>query len=208
MPLTDLFLPDDPDRHIPDEVRRFVREGDRRIGQFQVTGRLPAFVPSDYLGGYRVLKALSAGPLLRGNRFCEWGSGFGVVAGLAAGLDFDAHGIEAEGELVDAARQLAEDFDLAVEFAHGSFVPRGGETRVHKGGAYSWFTTEGDYAYDELGLDPDDFDVIFAYPWPDEEAVTEDLFDHFGGAGAVLVTYHGGNDFRLRRKVSKGRRRP
>ena len=207
MPLTDIFLPDEPDRHVPNEVRRFVREGDRRIAQFQITGRLPAFVPSDYLGGYRVLKALSTSGLTRGNRFVEWGSGFGVVAGLAAGLDFDSHGIEAEGELVDAARQLMEDFDLEVEFAHGSFVPRGGEKRVHKAGTYSWFTTEADYAYDELGLDPDDFDVIFAYPWRDEEDVTAELFEHYAGVGAVLVTYHGGTDFRLRRKVEKKRRK-
>lgn len=207
MPLTDIFLPVEPDRHVPNEVRRFVREGDRRIAQFQVTGRLPAFVPSDYLGGYGVLKALAASGLTRGNRFVEWGSGFGVVAGLAASLDFDSHGIEAEGELVDAARQLMEDFDLEVEFAHGSFVPHGGEKRVHRAGTYSWFTTEADHAYDELGLDPDDFDVIFAYPWPDEEGVTDDLFEHFAGVGAVLVTYHGGNDFRLRRKVGKKRRK-
>jgi hypothetical protein len=209
MPLTDIFLPDEPDRHVPSEVRRFVREADRRVAEFQVTGRLPAFVPSDYLGAYRVLRELANGTLARGNRFCEWGGGFGAVAGLAAKLDYDSHGIEAEGELVDAARRLADDFDLSVEFAHGSFVPRGAEGRVHKGGTYSWFTTEGDYAYDELGLEPDDFDVIFAYPWPDEEAVTADLFARYAGDGAILVTYHGGSDFRLRRKAAgkKSRRR-
>ena len=73
--------------------------------------------------------------------------------------------------------------------------------------AASWFTTEGDYAYEEMGLDPDDFDVVYAYSWPDEEAVVADLFDRYAGPGAVLVSYHGGTDFRLRRKMPRRRRR-
>jgi hypothetical protein len=49
-------------------------------------------------------------------------------------------------------------------------------------------------------------DVVFAYPWPDEESVTGELFDRYAGAGALLVTYHGGDDFRLRRKAARRRR--
>ena len=126
---------------------------------------------------------------------------------LDVALDYEAYGIEVEGELVDSARLLADDFDLEAEFVHGSFVPRGAEDRVHKAGTYSWFTTEGDYAYDEMGLDPDDFDVVYAYSWPDEEAIVADLFDRYAGAGAILVSHHGGTDFRLRRKALKRKRR-
>jgi len=144
----------------------------------------------------------------RGKQFCEWGSGFGVVACLAAMLDFDACGIEVEAALVDEARQLADDFGLPVAFAQGSFIPQGAEDRVHTGGVYSWMTTEADYAYEELGLEPRDLDVVFAYPWPDEEGVTAELFDRYAGPGAVLATYHGGSDFRVRRKARRtGRRR-
>ena len=42
---------------------------------------------------------------------------------------------------------------LPAEFVHGSFVPRGAESRVHIAGTYSWMTTEADYAYEELGDD-------------------------------------------------------
>jgi hypothetical protein len=143
---------------------------------------------------------------LRGRQFCEWGSGFGVVTCLAAMLDFEACGIEIERLLVDQARSLADDFGLSVEFVQGSFVPPGGEDRVHAGGVYSWLTTDGDYAYDDLELSPSDMDLIFAYPWPDEEAVTGELFERYAGIGALLVTYHGGSDFRIRRK--RGRRAP
>ena len=148
------------------------------------------------------MRNLSEANLTRGNLFCEWGSGFGVVACLASMLDFDAVGIEIERELVDEAEQLADDFGLSVEFIHGSFIPQGGEVYVNAGTAFAWLTTDEDRTNEELGLDPDDFDVIFAYPWPDEEGVTEQLFERYARHGAVLATYHG-NEFRLRRKKGK-----
>jgi hypothetical protein len=205
MPLLDLDLPllDDP---VPVEVCRFLEEAEKRIDEFQLACRVPGFVPSDYTAAYGVLRALAETPVLRGRQFCEWGSGFGVVTCLAAMLDFDACGIEIERMLVDEARLLAEDFGLSVEFVQGSFVPPGAEERIHASGNYSWLTTDGDYAYEDLELDLADLDVIFAYPWPDEEAVTGELFERYGGVGSVLVTYHGGSDFRLRRK--KARRSP
>lgn len=207
MPLVEVPVPEVGGGELSRRVRRFLAEADRRIEQFLLTARSPAFVPGDYAGAYRVLKAVAESDLARGNRFCEWGSGFGVVTSLAAALDYEAYGIEIEGELVDNARVLAEDFDLAAEFVHGSFVPRGAEDHVHKAGTYSWLTTEGDYAYDEMGLDPDDFDVVYAYSWPDEESVVADLFERYAGVGAVLVSHHGGTDFRLRRKVPDRRKR-
>lgn len=191
---------------IPLDIERFLREADQRIDDFQVWSRVPAFVPCDFEGTYRVLRALADSNLARGMRFCEWGSGFGVAACLAALTGFDSCGIEIDGELVNHARQLAEDFEIDVEFVRGSFIPPGGEDKVYSAGQYAWFTTDADSAYEELDLDADDMDVIFAYPWPDEEFVTTDLFDRYAGAGAVLITYHGGDDFRVRRKMPKRRR--
>lgn len=206
MPLRDLSLPLTPSK-LPIEAARFIREAEARIDRFQSECRVPAFVPCDYAAAFRVLHALSDGMLIRGRRFCEWGSGFGVVVGLAAMLDFDACGIEIEESLVEEARKLADDFELPAEFVQGSFVPRGAEDRVYAGGTYSWLTTEGDYAYDDLDLEVSDMDVVFAYPWPDEEGVVCDLFDRYAGAGAVLATYHSGGEFRLKRKVAKPKRR-
>jgi len=53
----------------------------------------------------------------------------------------------------------------------------------------------------ELGLATDDFGVIFAYPWPDEQRLIGNLFERYAAVGAVLVTHHGGQEFRLRRKM-------
>lgn len=206
MPLSELTVTPSAEP-IPADVARFIREADRRIEAFQEAARVPGFVPSDYDSVYRVLRAISECAVARGRQFCEWGSGFGVVACLAAMLDFDAVGIEIEPVLANEAGRLADDFGLPVEFVAGSYVPRGADGRVHANGSYSWFNPESDYAYDDLGLDPNDMDVLFVYPWPDEEPVTLDLFDRYCAAGAVLVSYHGGDEMRVRRKLRSSRRR-
>jgi hypothetical protein len=185
---------------LPADVRAFLNEADRRIEEFQRHAHLPGFVPSDFIQAYSLLHHLSEANLTRGNLFCEWGSGFGVVACLAAMLGFDAVGIEIEADLVDEAEKLADDFGVSVEFIRGSFIPCGSE--LPEVGEFCWLTTEEDRTTEELGLGPEDFDVIFAYPWPDEENATEEIFERFARKGAVLATYHGG-DFRLRRKRGK-----
>jgi len=204
--LIDLHLPLAP-AGVPADVRGFLREAERRIERFQRASRIPGFVASDFERAYGVLKALTAADLAPGNLFCEWGSGFGVVACLAALVGFDACGIEIEGELVEAAQRLANDFDLPVTFVRGSFIPRGGETAAQLGDEFAWLTTDASDAHEELGLDTEDFGVVFAYPWPDEEKLTGALFARYAAVGAVLVTHHGGEDFRLRRKTAARRKK-
>ncbi len=196
MPLFDLDLPVATEA-VPDDVRAFLREADRRIERFQRDHHLPGFVPSDYARAYGALRTAAA--VAAGNLFCEWGSGFGVVACLARMLDFEACGIEIEGELVDESRQLAEDFDLSVEFVRGSFIPPGSKGCLAPDSAFGWLNTSTGN-HDELGYGPDDFDLIFAYPWPDEERGVSALFERHAAAGALLLTYHSGDDLRLRRK--------
>jgi hypothetical protein len=197
MALTELNLPVGRPR-VPGDVRAFLREADRRIRRFRRVHRVPGFIPSDFGRAYAVLAALADAGVAPGRLFCEWGSGFGVVTCLAALLDFDAFGIEVEPELADAAQELADDFGLPAEFARGSFLPSGAAALA--GDEFAWLTTDAPDAHEQLGLAPDDFSVIFAYPWPDEEALTGRLFDRYAGPGAVLVSYHGSEDFRIRRK--------
>src|SRR5438034_6550076 len=102
MPLTDVFL-HWRETAVPADVRAFLREADRRIDEFQRCVRVPGFVPSDFERTYGVLRTVAESNLTQGSLFCEWGSGFGVVACLAAMLDFDAVGIEIEADLVDEA---------------------------------------------------------------------------------------------------------
>jgi protein-L-isoaspartate O-methyltransferase len=144
---------------------------------------------------------------------CEWGSGFGVVASLASMLEYNVCGIEIERDLVDASRRLADDFGLPVEFVHGSFIPAGAEAFADEiladnGADFICTVTDADDAYDRLGLDPDDFDVFFVYPWPGEEGLIESLFEKYAADGALLLLYGQFDSVRLRRKVRKksGRR--
>jgi hypothetical protein len=186
---------------LPRDVRLFFREADRRIERFRRARRIPGFVPSDFPMAYVALRALEGADLVPGPWFCEWGSGFGVVACLAAMLGFEARGIEVEGDLVDAARRLAGDFGLPVEFARGSFIPAGAQPLADAGAGFAWLTASAGGGQELLGLGPDEFDVVFAYPWPDEERLTAGLFARYARAGAVLVTYHEVGGLRLRRKT-------
>jgi hypothetical protein len=177
-----------------------LREANRRIRKYYRRHRNAAFIPCNFGGAYGILRHLAARAEAAGTLFCEWGSGFGVVACLAAFLEFDAHGIEVDRTLVRASRRLAADFDLPVEFAQGSFIPAGDRLLTRAAGSFAWLTTTEAPAHEELGLATEDFGVIFAYPWPDEERAVSQLFERHAGAGALLVTHHGGEDFRLRRK--------
>lgn len=188
---------------LPADVGGLLREATHRIRRFQRERHIPGFVVSDYQRAYSTLRILTDRDLVAGGQFCEWGSGFGVVACLAAMLDFTACGIEIEGELVEAAQQLADDFSLPVEFIRGSFIPEGSGPYRNTTDEFAWLTPEESTTHKGLAVAPEDFDVIFAYPWPDEERLTEDLFEFHAAVGAVLVTYHESGNFRLRRKTGR-----
>src|SRR4051812_7156124 len=195
----------------PPEVRRFLCEARRRVDRFVWEHHLPAFVPSDFERTYAALADLGASGRPAGRWFCEWGSGFGVTACLAALLGFDAWGIEIEGELVAAARRLAGDFGLPAEFVRGSFIPARAGAFAAAARGCAWLAGAGECGHGRLGLAPDDFDVIFAYPWPDEQRLTAALFERYARPGALLLTYHEDGALRLRRKRpahAAGRPRP
>lgn len=193
MPLVRLPVPVEA-REPPQGISAFLSDARSRIARF-VDGRgarrIPAFISCNFLLAYDALSTIATERLAPGTSFCEWGSGFGVVASLAAMLDFRACGIEIEGDLVEAARQLSGDHGIGVEFVKGSYTPPGA------------FTDEIDErALDaELGFAPTGFDVVFVYPWRTEERVVFTLFDRYAAAGSLLVTYHGGADLRVHRKA-------
>lgn len=190
---------------IPTNVAALLADAHERIEAMDNSMRvdIPAFVPSNFEVVYRALAEIQAANLATGRRFMEWGSGIGVVACLASCVGFDAVGIEIERKLVDIAQQIADHQRIDVEFVCGSFVPDGIVPRVDWIDGVAWLTTDGSDGHEELELDPDDFDVVFAYPWPGEEQVIFDLFTEVAAMGALLLTFHGMEGVRLQRKVKR-----
>jgi hypothetical protein len=190
---------------IPPRVAELITDARQRIAEFdeQLPAEIPAFIPSDFALAFHALQAIKDGNLATGRRFIEWGSGIGVVTCLAEIVGFDAVGIEIEPRLVEMARQLAVDHGVNVQFACGSFLPAGVRVPPESIAGIMWLTTEGSDGYDALQLDPDDFDLVFSYPWPGEEQVIFDVFEATAAVGAMLLTYHGQEGMKLQRKVKR-----
>ena len=190
---------------LPEEVEALIADANERIARFMHDRRddpIAAFIPSDFPLVYRTLETIRDDRLAPGDRFCEWGSGFGVVAALAAQLGYESHAIEIEGDLVDEAMALSEEHELDVEHLHGSFIPRTAQRVVEDDDALTALTPGGPDALEAIGLAMDDFDVVFAFPWPGEQHVFERLFDAVAADGALLVTFHGVDGMIVQRRTS------
>jgi hypothetical protein len=74
------------------------------------------FVASNYELVWQVLDALPRG------RFCEWGSGFGIITGLAQLLGFESSGIEIDENLAEASRKLLADFGISSRIYCGDYT--------------------------------------------------------------------------------------
>ncbi len=201
-----LELPDLDVRPQSPDVEMLLGEAARRIDEFiEQQGRcfISSFVASDYRGASACLAWINEHRLAAGNAFCEWGSGFGVVAMLAALHGFDACGIEVEPRLVAQGEQLAADLAIPVQFSCGSAIPELGRKFFRHLEGIEQIDTDAPEGYDALGLALDDFDLVYVYPWPGEERCWEQLFDRHAAHGALLLTYHGRDRFQLRRRVRK-----
>jgi hypothetical protein len=123
------------------------------------------FVPSDYEVVWRILAGLPRG------RFCEWGSGWGIITGLAEMLGFQACGIEGDAALADAARQLLAEFGLSSPIRTGDY----------------------------LAL-PSEADIYYVYCWPGKFVETEEHFERTSRPGSTLLIACGQSDIRCRIK--------
>jgi len=192
---------------IPDEIVEFLRSVDDLVEQHRVdtSTNYQGFVPSDYHATYRCLKAVFDSRLLTGERFCEWGSGVSVVASLAAMIGYESYGIEYDSNLCAVAEGICEDFDVPVKVVHGSFIPKGVEELIID--AYATndgelaLHTDSDHTYEEMDYGINDFDLIFAYPWPNDVELTHELFDRCAAPGAMLLAYYDAGTIALYRKA-------
>ncbi len=143
------------------------------------------YVSANYEDVYRTLKRFQG----RCTTFLEWGSGLGVVAIMASRMGFDAYGIEIEPELVQHACDLAAKHGGNARFVAGSFIPEEFQETEFDGEVFQRTVDNARSGYDELDMELRDFDLIYAYPWPEEHLVFRSIVRRCGGKRAVLICF-------------------
>lgn len=203
MSLTTIAIPDSI-RQQPHDDRglELIDLANERIEAFMLADQvvIENFVTCDFHLVEQALAWLHQNHLLTGNRFCELGSGFGVVTMLASILGMQSMGIEIEPSLVEQSSSLADHLQIESEFYCGSFVPRGIDDLEELSAEMKHVDTDEGDVFEELGLAMDDFDLFFAFPWPGEHVFFEALLDTRAAAGAILMTYRGREGIHLVRK--------
>jgi hypothetical protein len=58
--------------------------------------------------------------------------------------------------------------------------------------------------YNGMSIDVAEIGLFFAYPWPEERELIQELFDAVAAEGAILVAYHTDTEVRVFRKVASG----
>jgi hypothetical protein len=197
---------------IPDEINqleykpgaeRLIDLANERIESFLLANDTVTenFVPCDFHLFDQALTWIEQNHLLAGGRFCEFGSGFGVVALLASLHGMESVGIEIESNLVEQSSILADELELPTRFYCGSFIPRDVDGILELSReAERVETHEGD-VYEEIGLGLDDFDLFFVFPWPGTEHFFEAVFESCAADNALLLSYRGRNGMHLIRKT-------
>ena len=200
MPLSELHL--EPGQGAPPaEFADFLTEAEKRIDHLFETEqnkKIPRFIPCNPVALYHVLEYVTRTDLPLGRVFCEWGSGFGVGACMAAMLGYEAYGIEIEASLADASDRLIADCGIEnVTILNTSYLPEGFESYAAVGGEElvlpENFSDHGEGfdqvpIYEGMPYTTDEIDLFFVYPWPGEQEFMQQLFDAVATEGAILLT--------------------
>jgi hypothetical protein len=159
----------------------------------------PRFVPSVPEIVFAALEEVTQRHLPPNRVFCEWGSGFGTATCMASLLGYTAYGLEIEEELVMLSSAIARRLGIPVEIICTSLFPEGYGSRSGVGGAElvtpESFSDHNDaeqspLRYDGMDIDVAEIGLFFVYPWPEERALVQALFDAVAAEGAILVAYH------------------
>jgi hypothetical protein len=202
-----------PEARVSDKVARLIETCSRGWERFFAdhdAHQAPRFVPSVPERVFAVLEEVTRRNLPPNRVFCEWGSGFGTATCMASLLGYEAYGLEIEEELVRLSRAIARRLGIPVEILCTSLFPEGYEAYAGVDGAalvtpasLSDHNDEdrGPLRYDGMAIAIADIGVFFAYPWPEEQALMQQLFEAVALEGAMLVVYHTDQDIRVFRKV-------
>lgn len=170
---------------IPDDILALWKTADDLWEAKQDLDSFVSYASADYVEVFHALVKLQG----KAVTFLEFGSGLGVATIMASRLGFEAYGIEAKEELVEYARDFAEQFAPDAEFATGSFMPDGFEWDPAAGDESVRTFIDEPAGYDEIAMELADFDLIYAYPWPTEHSLYDNVLSQFARPGAIYLTY-------------------
>ncbi len=193
---------------VPKPFASLIQDADDRWEKFwaqKLNKRYPRYVASEPAQVYAALKYVRDEGLALGERFIEWGSGFGVATNLAAQLGFEATGIELEDGLVEIAESLAKKHQTGAKFITATYVPEGYISYDHVGGSdivpdESFGHQAYPPRYDGMDIGLDEIDVFFVYPWPGEQEMMLKLFESVASEDAILIAYYGDGEICIYRK--------
>ena len=115
--------------------------------------------------------------------------------------------IEAEIDLLREGIKTIEQWKsidpnpTKIELIHGNFLPPGADSLADDPTLPSLGHPLPE-AYSKIGLNLDDFAIVYSYPWPGEDDFHELVFDRYAESGALLVQFCGPNDVRVCRKAN------
>jgi len=197
---------------LPPDAQALVDAAESRFEEFyarQLNKRYPRYIASDPAQVYAAISWVKEHDLVLGNRFIEWGSGFGIATGLAALLGFEASGIELRRGLVEIARELLARQQIEADFLCTSYIPDGFiEYETASGSDLIPDDSFGQtnertpiYLDGEKEIEIGEIDLFYAYPWPGEQEMMLKLFEHVATADSILIAYFGDREVCIYRKL-------
>ena len=189
------------DEPLQAELDALWREAGGMWDEFCDVPAYSGFVAADYALVFQALRRFQG----RAASFLEWGSGTGVATIMASMLGFEAYGIEIESRLVETSRQLASAYNSRAQFVEGSFIPDDYDWNAQHGDEHFYSRLDGRSGYVEMDMELRDFDLVYAYPWPEEERLLQDIVRQCGARHALLLTYHVREGMKLSRFGSRRR---
>ncbi|MGB0745254.1 MAG: hypothetical protein ACPGSB_12080 [Opitutales bacterium] len=194
------------------QVQALVDASEERFDTFianALNKRYPRYIASEPRQVYAALQWVTEKSHVQGNRFVEWGSGFGIATGMAALLGYEASGVELRSGLVEIARELLQSRKIKADFLCTSYIPEGyhefeimGGSDLVRDESFGNEIEGGAVYYDEeVEIDLSEVDLFYGYPWPGEQEMMLKLFDAVAEPDAVFIAYYGDKEVCIYRKL-------